>query len=447
MKYIRKIQRTIIFSIKILMFVCLFFAFFGLYYPSMSIHLFRFNRASVITASTFAIVGVAFIQVYGGFAIGKKKSKEITYTVFLAALITDIITYLQLSVMARAFASLYILILIIAVHYLICWFFARFGNYVYFKINSPEKCAVFYNPKTTDAEAILKKFDKYKKQYIITDVADYNIEDFRSIILHNDAVCLLEVPAEKKSEIISYCYKHNKNIYLLPDLSDVVINYSRQTMIDDTVMLASNQSELSVEQRIIKRTVDIILSAIGIIITSPIMLIEAIAIKIEDGGPVFFKQERITKNEKTFKVLKFRTMIENANSTGYRLTSDKDDRITKVGAVLRKLRIDELPQFFNVLKGDMSLVGPRPEVIELVEKYSMEFPEFHYRHRVKAGLTGLAQIMGKYNTSPKDKLMLDLMYIENYSVWADFKLMFQTLIVLFKSDSTEGVVDKNKPGE
>ena len=438
MKWIRKIQKTIIFCIKILMFVCLFISFFGLYFPSMSEHLFKFNRASVITASTFAVLGIAFIRIYGGFAIGKKKSKEVTYSVFLAALVTDVITYLQLSVMAKEFANLAVLIVIFALHYLICFAFARFGNFVYFKINPPEKCAVFYDSDITPLEIYLKKIGKYKLQYKVTEMVDYRTADYRQVIRRNDSVFLFDVPAEEKAELIDYCYKRSKNIYSLPELADVVVNHSQQMMLDDTVMLATTQSELSLEQKVIKRTIDIVFSGLGLIVASPIMLIEAIAIKLEDHGPILFKQDRITKNGKMFKVLKFRTMIVDADKMGYRPAADHDDRITKVGAVLRKLRIDELPQLINIFYGDMSIVGPRPERIEHVEKYVEMYPEFKYRHRVKAGLTGLAQIAGKYNTSPKDKLMLDLMYIEKYSIWLDLKLMFQTLNVLFKSDSTEG---------
>ena len=129
------------------------------------------------------------------------------------------------------------------------------------------------------------------------------------------------------------------------------------------------------------------------------------------------------------------------NVQNYSATSD-DDRITSVGKVLRKLRIDELPQILNILKGDMSTVGPRPEMLKNVCDYTEALPEFAYRLRVKAGLTGYAQIAGKYNTSPKDKLILDLMYIENYSIWRDIKLILQTLIVFFKSDSTEAFGEK-----
>ena len=193
---------------------------------------------------------------------------------------------------------------------------------------------------------------------------------------------------------------------------------------------------LTFEQRASKRTMDLLISTIGLIVTSPLMALCAILIKAEDGGKVFFKQKRATKDGKIFEVYKFRTMKE-AGSVNRSVTSD-DDRITKVGKYLRKFRIDELPQIINIFKGEMSVVGPRPEMIENVDQYTQELPEFSYRLRVKAGLTGSAQIAGKYNTSPKDKLVMDLMYIEQYSIWLDIKLIFQTLTVFLKaSDSTE----------
>ena len=175
-------------------------------------------------------------------------------------------------------------------------------------------------------------------------------------------------------------------------------------------------------------------------IFAPIMLLVALAIKLEDGGPVFFKQKRMTRNGREFDILKFRSMIVDAEKyAGAVLATDNDPRITKVGKFIRATRMDEFPQLLNILKGDMSVVGPRPEMIENVSKYTAELPEFSYRLKVKGGLTGYAQIVGKYNTSPKDKLVLDLMYIEKYSLWLDFKLIMQTVTVLFKAgDSTKG---------
>jgi lipopolysaccharide/colanic/teichoic acid biosynthesis glycosyltransferase len=168
------------------------------------------------------------------------------------------------------------------------------------------------------------------------------------------------------------------------------------------------------------------------------MLIAAIAIKLDDGGPIFFKQNRITRNGKIFNVLKFRSMIVDADKDGAKKAEVGDDRITKVGRIIRACRLDELPQLINVLKGDMSLVGPRPERIENVYEYSNAYPEFELRHKVKGGITGYAQLYGKYNTSPKDKLNMDLIYIETYSIIQDIKLLILTIKILFMKESTEG---------
>ena len=206
--------------------------------------------------------------------------------------------------------------------------------------------------------------------------------------------------------------------------------------LDDKSLVMHIAKDLTMEQRIVKRLMDISISLLALVVSSPIMLACAVAIKAEDGGKVFYKQKRLTKYGRVFQVYKFRTMKE--ENSVHKSVTENDDRITKVGGILRKFRVDELPQMLNILKGDMTVVGPRPEMLENVEKYTEELPEFSYRLRMKAGLTGLAQISGKYNTSPKDKLVMDLMYIENYSIWQDLKLIFQTITVFLKaSESTE----------
>ena len=225
-----------------------------------------------------------------------------------------------------------------------------------------------------------------------------------------------------------------KNVYFNPDMHDVIEQSSRHVILDDISLYGNYSKGLTLEQRVIKRIMDLVISVVALIITSPIMLITAILIKIDDGGKIIFKQNRATRDGKIFSVYKFRTMREDVEN--YSVIED-DVRVTKVGRYLRKFRIDELPQFVNVLKGDMSVVGPRPEMLANIFNYTSELPEFEYRLRVKAGITGYAQIAGKYNTSPKDKLILDLMYIEEYSFWLDIKLLFQTAIVLLKRDSTE----------
>lgn len=447
-KNARKITKPIIFLIKLLMFVCMFLLFFK-WFAISNPQIFVLSRTAAITMTTFAVLGVTMTKVYGGFAVGKKKSKEIIPSLCIAAFITDLVTYFQLSIMnvnrynqpSLVFEDIGIFFLVLILQAIAITLFVYLGNAVYFKINPPEKSVIICD----DIEAaapLMKKISKYRKQYEVTDIISYQSENLKERIRHSDTVFIYSVPADIKNEIIEYAYKHYTNIYLSTELSDVVVNYAKPTIIDDMSMLSSTTKDLTIEQKFLKRLMDLVISGVGLIILSPLMLIIAVAIKLDDHGKVFFKQKRATLNGREFDVLKFRTMTENVDEIeGYRPASDDDDRITKVGRVLRKIRLDELPQLINILKGDMSVVGPRPERIEHVEKYTSDLPEFSYRLRAKAGLTGLAQISGKYNTTPKDKLILDLMYIERYSVLVDLQLIFQTVSVFFKSDSTEGFND------
>lgn len=447
--YMKKIERTTVFLIKVSMLVCLFFLFFG-WFAIDNPQIVAQSRTAAITMTTFAVLLISMTTVYGGFAVGKKKSKEIIPSLAIAVFITDFVTYFQLCIMnvnqfnqsTLTFKNVGVFFLVFLFQIAAIILFVYFGNYVYFKINPPERCIIICDAveKATD---ILPKIGRYKKQFQVTDIITCESKNMKERIRHSDSVFIYNVPADKKSEIIDYSYKHFTNIYLTTELSDVVVNYAKPMVLDDLSILASNIKDLSFEQKFVKRAMDLVIAGLASIIFSPIMLVEALLIKAYDKGPVFFKQQRATLNGKLFNVLKFRTMIVDADKLeGYRPATDKDERITPVGKILRKLRIDELPQLLNIVKGDMSIVGPRPERIEHVQMYTHDLPEFKYRLRVKAGLTGLAQIAGKYNTLPKDKLILDLMYIEKYSIFSDVLLMFQTVSVFFKADSTEGFSDE-----
>ncbi len=442
MKFLQKTPRTVMFLLKVLLCFILFAPFF-VFFGIENEWLLRLSRTAAVTMLTFVVLGSTLMSIYGGYSVGITKSKPIIYSMTLSTVFTDIVTHLQLCIMNTNAANNQkfqyehplLLLLVMVIQILVIIFFAYFGNFVYFSINSPEKCCVITTSKYS-LNNIVPKIKKYKKQYLITDAILFTNPDLFDIINRCDTVFVYDVPAASRTTIVEYCYANNKNIYYNFEMCDVVSLRGRNAMLDDKPMIASTVKGLTVEQRIMKRAMDLFVSTVGLIITSPIMLACAIAIKAEDGGSVFFKQKRATKDGKIFKVYKFRTMKEK-NSINKSVTED-DDRITKVGKILRKFRIDELPQIINIFKGEMSVVGPRPEMIENVDEYTQALPEFSYRLRVKAGLTGLAQIAGKYNTSPKDKLVLDLMYIEKYSIWQDIKLIFQTLTVFFKADdSTE----------
>lgn len=445
-KRIKNIERTAIFFLKISMFVVFFLIFFGLFsieHPQLTGQ----NRTAAITITTFIILGLTMSTVYGGFAVGKKKSKEIISGLSIAVFITDIVTYLQLCIMnvnqynedTLTFANIGVLIFVLILQVITVYIFVYFGNFIYFKMNKPENCVLVCDD-ISNIDDILKKIGRYKKQYKIVQIVHYDDKYLMPLIRDNDSVFVYNVPAVIKNQIVEYAYKHLTNIYLTTELSDIVINYARPIVVDDLSILASNIKGLTFEQRVTKRFIDILFSGLILLIFSPVILVEAILIKIFDNGPVFYKQERLTIYGHKFYVLKFRTMVVDAEKdSGAILSTKNDSRVTPIGKFLRATRMDELPQLINVLKGDMSMVGPRPERAEIATEYYKDIPEFKYRLRAKAGLTGLAQITGKYNTTPKDKLILDLMYIEKYSIWQDILLIFQTMKVFFKSDSTEGV--------
>lgn len=248
---------------------------------------------------------------------------------------------------------------------------------------------------------------------------------------------------EVKSDIISYCIGKDKVVYLVPEIFEIAMLNARTVQLDDIPVFEIDNLYLSMESMIIKRLFDIILSTIGLIVSLPIMVVVAIAIKLYDFGPVLFIQERITQGNRNFKLYKFRTMVVNAEKkTGPVLATEKDPRITPLGRILRATRLDELPQLFNVFKGDMSIVGPRPERQHFIEQFTKDIPHFKYRLVVKAGITGLAQVLGKYTTSPADKVRFDLLYIRNYSFLMDLKIILKTIKVIFSKESSNGVKEQ-----
>lgn len=298
----------------------------------------------------------------------------------------------------------------------------------------------------SNCDELIYKFLKRSDRYIIKDKINYSDDKLNEIYgkcnLYND-ILIGDVTSEIRNDIIKHCFNNSRSIYVIPKISDILLKYSDDLLILDTPMFLSTNFGLSFEIKIVKRIIDVVLSLLVIVLFLPIWILFAILIKIEDGGPIFFVQERVTINKKLFNILKFRSM-KVSNNRDVLPTLEEDDRITKIGKFIRKYHIDEVPQFLNVLIGDMSIVGPRPERKEHVELYSKEVVEFDYRYKVKAGLTGLAQIYGKYNTSAIDKLKLDLIYIKKCSVMFDLELIMRTLRVLIIKDNTEGFDNKTQ---
>lgn len=414
------------------------------YYPAISRFTARLKFEKNGHLGMFAIYIVLlffFTSTYGGLKIGYLKPLDLFFSQMFALLFVNVLTYFQLSLMNNWWLDPKYFLLATIVQMVIAIVWSYICNICYRKVFPPRKLLLVYGERSI--EDIMRKFASRKDKYVITGCINIrdgleNIE--KEISGKYEAVVLWDIPTEERNKLLKFCYSRSIRVYMMPKIPDVLIKGSDQLHLFDTPILLTREYALTVEQRIAKRLIDIVCALILTIVTSPVMLITAVCIKCYDGGPVLYKQVRCTIGGREFKIMKFRSMKVDAEKDGVaRLAAKNDSRITPVGKFIRAVRIDELPQLFNILMGDMSFIGPRPERPEIIKQYVEDMPEFVFRMKVKAGLAGYAQVYGKYNTTPYDKLKLDLSYIENYSVWLDIKLMLLTLKILIKAESTEGV--------
>lgn len=395
----------------------------------------------------YAILIIAFFHFFGAFRIGTNRASEVFASqilgVFLVNL-TEILISMAITGQVRFwdnFLALYFMLTIFQVILLLIYTKLAVTYYVD-KFPPMEVLEIYGSYVNHLAEKINDRSYLYRVKGRMS--ADSSMSQIESVIPGYDAVLINDVESEKKNDIIKFCYGIDKRVYFTPKISDILTRSASVLNLFDTPIYVLTNGRRWVIQSAIKRAFDFLLSLFALVILSPLLLFVAIAIKVNDGGPIFYKQKRATLGGKTFEILKFRSMIVDAEKDGKsRPAKDGDDRITKVGRWIRPTRMDELPQLINILKGDMSLVGPRPERLEHVEKYSEEIPEFIFRNKVRGGLTGYAQVYGKYNTTPLDKLKLDLMYIQSWSLLLDFQLIVETVKVIFKPESTEGFSEED----
>lgn len=436
-----RFQKSILLIMEILLYVVNYIVFFALLGINNK-QLLVLSRTSVVITFSWIIVTLLLTIIYGKYDVGVRKSRPIITSLTLTAIMRDIVAYLLLMIMNRnednnqTFKIEFVGIFLAIILFHVLWIFVMTyaGNGFYFYVKSPQDTLVVCSDMSC-RKRLTRVIGRFHRQYKIVDFVTYNDDGLKEKMNKAQCVFMYDVPIAERTMLVNECYRSRKNFYFNPEISDILAQSARQAMFDDMSFLACEERRMSFEQRVIKRLTDIIISVVALVLASPIFIVAAILIKKYDGGPVFFRQERATLNGKVFLIYKFRTMKVDS---GNRSVTKDDDRITPIGKVLRKYRIDELPQFINILKGEMSVVGPRPEMMENVNAYTKELPEFFYRLRMKAGLTGYAQIVGKYNTTSRDKLMLDLLYIENFSVFKDIQLIFQTALVLLKADdSTE----------
>ncbi len=398
------------------------------------------RNGNVLLVLLYMLLYMVFGRSFGGFRVGSLKTVGLIGSQVLTILFTNFFAYIFISLISRGFLKLgpTVLMTIIDFICIIIWSFA--SKAIYSRIYPPKKMIIVFG--STSARDLVQKMSTRVDKYLIcSSISIENpLEVINQKILGYDGVILCDIPSQIRNKILKYAYEHSIRTYINPKISDIIVRGADEVHLFDTPLILSKNIGLGFEEKLVKRVVDIFLSLIGVVITSPFMLIIALCIKFYDRGPVFYKQTRLTQGGREFNVVKFRSMIVNAEKDGVaRLASDNDKRITPIGKFIRKIRFDELPQLFNILIGDMSFVGPRPERPEIAKQYAEDMPEFNFRLKVKAGLTGYAQVLGKYNTTPYDKLKLDLMYIENYSVLLDLKIMLQTLKIIFVPESTAGI--------
>ncbi len=445
LKFFTKIRKTVMFEIKAMIICAITFTFIETWVHHYTIAIFSRNGNYLLIFS-FVFMLILFGSLFSAFKIGIYRLSEIVYSFSLSILVTNFIMYLELSLIAREMLNPVNLIISMFIEMVIGLIGAICANTVYFKLYPPKELLAIFGDDQSGFRLITKMNFIHQRFKIMRGV-NGNTESFENIkklIDKYEGVLICDIDKNLENQIYSYCYSQQKRTYLLPSVTDILMSQSDQIQIGDTLVIMSRNRGLTPEQRFFKRIIDIIASGLMLIVASPFMLVTAIAIKLYDGGSVLYKQERLTYKGKHFYVYKFRSMIENAEGkSGAVLAAKSDSRITPIGKIIRACRIDELPQLINVLKGDMSLVGPRPERPEIAEEYYKTLPEFAYRLKAKAGLTGYAQIYGKYNTTPADKLKMDLIYIESYSIWLDLKLLILTFKILFMKESTEGI-DQNK---
>ncbi|MFR2465713.1 MAG: sugar transferase [Clostridia bacterium] len=437
-------KRTIAFLLNALILVSLSLVYAYIWHVNYNTIIIQpfLGKGNWLNIAIYLVLLYFFSRIYGANRVGYLTKSEVMYSQILSLLIVNVITYFQVSLIGRGLMAVlpFIVMTVVQVGIIAIWVFL--SSYLYFSLYPPHRTLFIYGNEagTMLEHKMSTRSDKFRIEASIH--IREGLETIQNRILDYDAVIICDVKTQERNKLLKFCFDHSVRTYITPKLSDIIIRGANTMHLFDTPLLLCKNMGLTLEQRFVKRALDLILSLLILIVLSPVMAVTAVCIKVYDRGPVLFRQERCTIDGRIFKICKFRSMVTNAEEKGIaQLATEHDSRITPVGRVIRKLRIDEIPQLFNVLSGNMSLVGPRPERPEFIEMYSKKIPEFSYRLKVKGGLTGYAQILGKYNTTAYDKLKLDLMYIENYSFSLDLKLLLMTFKVIFQRESTEGFSD------
>lgn len=400
-----------------------------------------FRKGNWLIIALFFVLYITYGRIYEAFRVSLSRISELIGSQLLALLISDGIIYAITWLLMKTFPPVLPLLGIFVVQLLLASLWCVTAHKWYFRTHKAKKTAVIYD-MLEGLEQLISEYGLEAK-FNVTSIAGITaaLDNQLKILDGVDVVFLCGIHSRERNIILKQCVARGIQVYLIPRIGDVLMSSAERMHMFHLPMLRVKRYDPNPEYLFVKRAFDIVVSGLALLVFSPVMLVVGIAIKATDGGPAFYKQCRLTKDGKKFDVLKFRSMRVDAEKDGVaRLsTGEKDDRITPVGRFIRKCRLDELPQLINIFKGEMTIVGPRPERPEIAAQYEKDLPEFALRLQAKAGLTGYAQVYGKYNTTPYDKLQMDLMYIANPSFTEDLKIMFATVKILFVPDSTEGV--------
>ncbi len=437
-----------VFSFNAVFFVVVIYWFVWNGYYNKIIEAPFWRKGNWLMVALYAALLALFYRTYGGFKIAYLKKGNLIWSQILSIIFVNLITYFQIALIDKKLHPVYPMLVMSVGEFGIVALWANVFQLIYRRLFPPKKMLLIYGDRP--AFHLRDKINSREDKYYLAGAIhiDVGAERIMEQIRGYDAVIIGDIPAHERNQLMKLCFERSVRTYTVPKISDILLRTSTELDIFDSPLFLSRNEGLQIEQRIVKRLCDVVLSAVGLLLTSPFFAVIALMIKCTDRGPVFYRQDRLTKDGQVFSICKFRTMIQDAEKhTGARLASDHDDRILPVGRFLRRTRLDELPQLWNILKGDMSLVGPRPERPELAAEIEESIPEFAYRLKVKAGLTGYAQVYGKYNTTAYDKLKLDLTYIRKYSVFLDFKMILMTPKIMFLKESTEGVKEGEEDGE
>lgn len=450
MNTIRKTQNSFENSLRLravkllnLLLITAVFAFIWYHFYADNLWRRFFRRGNWVIIMLHAVLYYSYGRTYDAFQITLKRMTEIVYSQAIALLFTNAVSAIVTLILMRHLYNMWPYLLCYSIQMIISVVWTNLSHRWYFRYYPPVKSVMLQGEDAKYRDLISEQGLKRSFEIIRTvTLKEYEAEGLNAL-KDAETVFLVGISSSNRNRILKDCIENGIRAFIKPGLSDIIMSGAEETHMMDFPILRIDRYSPLPEYSLIKRAFDIVFSLVLLVVASPLMLAVSIAIKITDGGPVFYKQTRLTKDGKEFRLIKFRSMRVDAEADGVaRLsTGDKDSRITPIGKFIRKCRIDELPQLINILKGDMSVVGPRPERPEIAAKYEKELPEFKLRLQAKAGLTGYAQIYGKYNTTPYDKLSMDLMYIAHPSLMQDLKLIFATIKILFKPESTAGVAE------